>query len=298
MAESQKRHRISKIVKEIAKTSDNRYNIDGVDLGLAKFLWRASQLQFEDLNPGDYTIETVGGSTFMVILSAEINSKLEGVQVVYILDFTSSRYETEYDTDINTLKNKFNLLVDDALNMWEHLRKNGMISDTAGFDVILPELDVDEVWVKTVDGFRGFSIGSLEDNIKELIEQFKNIANQYLADLNKTGQEWIDKVNTSGNDQNTRVENQGEFQVGRIDGQTAGIDSRLLMIWRMYSVLTGAQRYLSGGVISLRDVNKIEKDVNGGLISLRDGEARRYYDGGNIADRVTKIPNALDLGEY
>ncbi|MGL5594111.1 MAG: hypothetical protein ACRDDH_09270 [Cetobacterium sp.] len=295
---SQKLYKISKIVKEMVAAPDGRYNIDGINLGLAKFLWRETQLQFDDLNPGDYRIEETGGSTFLVITSEGINKDLEAVQVAYILDFTSSRYETEYDVDINTLKNKFNLLVDDTLNMWEHLRKNGMISDVEGFDIILPELDTDEVWVKTATGFRGFSIGSLEDNIKGLIEEFKQMADSYLAELNKVGQQWVTDVTNTGSSQNDIVLNQGSFQVNRINEASADIDNRLQMIWRMYSILTGSQRFLSGGVLTLRDLTKIEKDVNGGSIGSRTGEARRYYDGGSVANRTIKVPMVMDLGEY
>lgn len=295
---SQKLHKITKIVKESAAVPNHRYNIDGVNLGLARFLWREPQGQFQDLASGDYTIEESGNSKYVVISSTQIHEKIESFQVAYIIDFTASTYETDYDVDINTLKNKYNQLVESTQNMWDHLRHLGFVSDVSGFDVILPELDVDEVWVKTATGFRGFSIGSLEDNIQDLINEFKKIADQYLANLNAAGQKWITDITNTGTTQNQIVINQGTFQNDRINTSVANIDNRLQMIWRMYSVLTGSQRFLSGGVITLRIPSNLEKEVNGGIVSGRDGDPRRIYNGGVISDRTVKLPNVLDLGEY
>ncbi|MGL4971245.1 MAG: hypothetical protein ACRC45_06410 [Cetobacterium sp.] len=238
---SQKLHKITKIVKEVSASADGRYNIDGVNLSLAKYLWREKQELFNDLNGGDYRIEEVGGSTFVVITSDVINKKIEAFQVAYILDFTASKYETDYDVDVNTLKNKFNLLVDDTQNMWEHLRKHGMLSDITGFDVIMPELVVDEVWVKTETGFRGLNIGNLEENIKELIEQFRKeaealflellrVKTEYVQELEhvKDGQleileGWlnqnIDRIQKAGSDWLKVIKERGEYETARVDAK-------------------------------------------------------------------------------
>lgn len=90
----------------------------------------------------------------------------------------------------------------------------------------------------------------------------------------------------------------GSAQVDRINATASPIDSKLQMIWRMYSILTGSQRYLSGGVLEHRGVNNIEKTVDGGVLSQRVGEPKRIYNGGLLSNRTIKVPLTLDLGEF
>ncbi|MGL4970929.1 MAG: hypothetical protein ACRC45_04805 [Cetobacterium sp.] len=236
---SQKLHKITKIVKESLKVESGQYNIDGVNTTLAKFLWRGNQEQFKDLATGDYRIVETGGSKYLYLTSSEIQGKIEAFQVAYVLDFTASKYETAYDVDINTLKDKYNQLVDNTSELWNHLRTLGFVSDVTGFAVILPELDTDEVWVKTQDGYRGLSIGNLEENIGGLIDEFKKQAaeifkellakkNEYIAEIQtvKDGQlnildGWlnqnIDRVQKAGSDWNKTIKEQGEYEVARVN---------------------------------------------------------------------------------
>ncbi|MGL6130584.1 MAG: hypothetical protein ACRCZ9_03085, partial [Fusobacteriaceae bacterium] len=142
---SQKFKNITKIIKEINVTTDNRYNLDGLNVSQCRFLYRTPKKTFKDLNPGDYRIEEVGGSTFLVVTSEPIKQTLESVQVVSLLNFEASTYETEYDVDINTLKNKYNKLVENSQELWDHVRKSGFVSDDASMQLILPQLDNEQL---------------------------------------------------------------------------------------------------------------------------------------------------------
>ncbi|MGL5713432.1 MAG: hypothetical protein ACRCX2_10470, partial [Paraclostridium sp.] len=157
-----------------------------------------------------------------------------------------------------------------------YIQTNMMTADGLDVELILPQLDNGEVWMRTTDGYKGFNVGDIELNIKN-----------FWVEFNAKTQEVLNNIISQGN-----------IQVERINDTASLIDNRLQMIWRMYSILTGSQRYLSGNVLTLRDVDKIEKEVNGGNLVNRIGEPKRIYNGGLLSNRTIKVPLTLDLGEY
>lgn len=295
---SQKLHKITKIMKETNATSDHRYNIDGIDTSIAKFMWREPTLLFRDLAPGDYRIEEIGNSRFVVITSDPIKAVLETFQVAYVIDFTASTYETDYDVDINTLKNKYNQLVSDSQFLWDYVRNLGFVADESGFNVILPQLNTGEVWMKAEDGWKGFNVSDIESNITDFWNRFDTAVKEAIDTITAARDQAVGQINSTGNTQNDRVTSTGNTQVDRISSASSNVDNRLQLIWRMYSVLTGSQRYLSGNVLLYRDITKLEKTVDGGNIASRSGNPKRIYDGGNLSNRTIKAPLVVDLGEY
>ncbi|MGL6100947.1 MAG: hypothetical protein ACRC0G_15170, partial [Fusobacteriaceae bacterium] len=169
---SQKFKNITKIIKEINVTTDNRYNLDGLNVSQCRFLYRTPKKTFKDLNPGDYRIEEVGGSTFLVVTSEPIKQTLESVQVVSLLNFEASTYETEYDVDINTLKNKYNKLVENSQELWDHVRKSGFVSDDASMQLILPQLDNEQLWYYAEGEYRALDLADFRELGEGLIEAY------------------------------------------------------------------------------------------------------------------------------
>lgn len=166
-----KQRRITKIVREFAKAQDS-YDITGVDLSLSKFFYRASQELFQDLATGDYRIDTSSGRQTLIITNQEILSVAEAFQVGYVLDFTATKYETQWNVDINTLKDRYNQLVDNTQELWEYIRKTGFISDDTTIDLILPQLDINEVWVRGENGYAAMPIDDIQTSIKDAIQKY------------------------------------------------------------------------------------------------------------------------------
>lgn len=178
---SLKLRKIAKIVKEInIDPSQTRYDIAGLTLGLCKFFYRTPQNLFQDLNIGDYTIDTSNNSQVLVIQNNELLRIMEAVQVCYILDITSSKYETDFNVDINQLKDEYNNLVDDVHALWDYIKKVGIVTDDTSMPLILPQLNTDEVWVKTEDGYKGISLTDAEGIIKGVIEEYTSLMEKRL----------------------------------------------------------------------------------------------------------------------
>lgn len=182
---SLKLRKIAKIVKEMnTNPSQSRYDISGLTLGLCKFFYRTSQQLFQDLGQGDYTIDTSSNSQVLVIQNSELLKTMEAIQVCYILDTTSSKYETDFNVDINQLKDEYNHLVDDVHALWDYVKRVGMVSDDTTIPLILPQLDTNELWIKTEDGYQGISLtdaeGVLKGVITEYTNEMKSLLDQYV----------------------------------------------------------------------------------------------------------------------
>lgn len=170
---SSKLRKISKIVKEISiQNSQSRYDISGLDLSLCKFYYRKSQALFKDLPSGDYTIDTSNNQQSLIVQNNEIISSGEAIQVCYEMDLSSSKYEVDFEVDINRLTTSYNELVDDVHTLWDYIKKTGMISDDTTMDLILPQLNTDEVWVKSEDGYKGIPLDNVEDSVKDIIDKY------------------------------------------------------------------------------------------------------------------------------
>lgn len=259
----------------------SRYEINGVNLSLAYYMYRNPQELFQVIPPGSYTITQEGGNTYLDISDAVILSTAIEFQVIYVYDVKSSQYIDPFP-DLVILQNKYNELQDDFANLVAVLNSNNISADTLKMMCVLPVLNTNEVWVKTDEGYRGFDIGDLEQIIADKIKEFEKLVVDSLQALEDKG----DEINDN-------IMNQGNTQVDRIDAQASEVNSNLDIMWRMYSITTGSNRYLSGNNIENRDNTKLDREVIGGDITQRSGQPRKVYFGGNIADRA--IVNALNI---
>ncbi|MGL5802337.1 MAG: hypothetical protein ACRCX7_07070, partial [Cetobacterium sp.] len=166
-----KQRRITKLIREFVKAGDS-YDITGIDLSLSKFFWRQTQELFNDLATGDYRVDTANGKQTLVITNQEILASAEAFQVGYVLDFTATKYDVQWNVDINTLKDRYNQLVEDTADLWEYIRKTGIISDDTTIDLILPQLDINEVWVRGENGYAAMPIDDVKVSIKKAIEKY------------------------------------------------------------------------------------------------------------------------------
>lgn len=274
-----KQNKLLRTVKEFERVG-NKYNINGIDLNEAIFFWRISQQLYDVIPKGSYNITTEGNNTYLNITDTTFN--YERIQISYLFASISSEYEVDFNVDINILKDRYNEAVEDIKKIYAYVKSNIMIADGQDVTMILPSLGKNEVWVKTDDGYRGFDIGDLEHNIAEQIKEFEKLVADSLQALEDKG----DEIENN-------IIDQGTTQVDRIDAQASQVNDSLDIMWRMYRITTGANRYLSGNNIENRDNTKLDREVIGGDITQRSGQPRKVYFGGNIADRA--IVNALNI---
>lgn len=286
-------------VREFNKENNvTDYNINGIDNTSALYFYREPQGQFMDLPKGDYTVIGETNNLTLRITNQELLAKAERFQIGYLFDFSSSTYDPEFGTDVNILKDRYNELAEDVKELFAYVKKNMMVADGEEIDTILPQLDENEVWVRTKTGYRGFSIGDLEANIKAQIERFQQLVKEALVQIDKKKEQVVaelDKVAEQNITQmDEKVKEVGvivQDGINKIGESITVVDGKFDLIWRMYSVIIGSNRYLSGNNISLRKEQNLERVVDSGKIKDRTGEPRKTYTGGKIGDRGIVPPS-------
>lgn len=247
--ENFKKGKLITIIQEFLNTG-NKYQINGIDVSSAVFFARKPQGQYEPIPKGNYSITQESNNQYLNITNTDYLGTIESIQIGIEFASVSSMYDIEFNVDINILKDKYNQLVTDVKNLFKYAKKNLMIADALDVDIVLPQLDVDEVWVRTETGYRGFNIGSLETNVKQMIEELKQLGitlKQELNDLSdklkleiqgsfdaeikagkeaitQAGNEEVGIITDLADDKKTEITQHTDEEIKRI--QATGIDSK------------------------------------------------------------------------
>lgn len=166
-----KQNKIMLTVNEFV-VSGNKYNINGIDTSKAVFFGRKQFETFKEMPKGYYTVTNESGNTYLNIVDETYLNSIETIQIALEIATTSSKYEVEFNPDINILTSKYNQLVDDVHNIISYLKKSGMISDDTSMSLVLPQLDEDEIWIKKGEGYEGISLTDAEGVIKDKIDEY------------------------------------------------------------------------------------------------------------------------------
>lgn len=362
MALPYKQGKIALVLREMNNTG-SEYEINGIDLDTSVFMWRKTQETYTVIPTSSYSISESSNGNTLVITDTETLSEIERLQIVYIINNETSTYDPSYKVDVTTLKDHYNTLVESFSEMFEYIKKTVIVADGQDYSIVLPTLNEGEVWVKTEDSWRGFYIGDIEIQVKELrkliensrvsaIRDIENKRDSSLESIKEEGTTQVNKVKTTGdaqntritktgtsqnllvleqgntqntrliaqgntqntriidtgNTQNTRITNtgdaqntrildQGDTQSNRLNAIDNQVSTKFDLMQRMMSVVVGANRWLDGGNIELRDISlSPERTADGGDIRQRIGNPRRIYDAGDITQRVVDIPLDIDLG--
>lgn len=183
-----KKGKLITVIQEFLNTG-NKYQINGINVANAVFFARKPQGQYEPIPKGNYSITQESNNQYLNITNTDYLGTIESIQIGIEFASISSSYDIEFNVDINILKDKYNQLVTDVQNLFKYAKKNLMIADALDVDVVLPQLDVDEVWVRTENGYRGVSLTDAEGIIKSKIEEYTKLMeerlNKYVDETNK-----------------------------------------------------------------------------------------------------------------
>lgn len=298
---SEKLRKIARIVKEITATSSQqRYDISGLDLSLCKFFYRTSQHLFQDLATGDYTIDKSDNSQVLVIQNAELLKTMEAIQICYVADLVSSRYETDFNVDTNQLKDNYNKLVDDVHVIWDYIKKVGMIADDTTIPLILPQLNTDEIWVKTEDGYKGVPLVDAEGAIKSKIEEYTKLMekrlDKYIENpLKPRLDEYVENVNKPELDKHASV---------KIDEINNACDRLLLVsdykLWKADNInqLKTMEFLKVGDVVELLgNENAGDEDIRKVIISQTNDGTGVELNNGLFANLLQRFATNSELEE-
>jgi hypothetical protein len=262
------------------------------------FATKEEKLALKDLISSDYySFNSYQGNNYIEFSSGFPIDQFVIFKIVRPLDLISIPFQFDTISSItpSSLNSNFKAFETLCLVMQETFNDRTFRIDGTNEDVMLPKLKDGEVWQRKGDGWQGVNIEDIEANIekfwiefnqktKEILENIALTGSQQEAIIIKKGKEIEMEIVDLGENYNEQIYNNGNAQVDRINATSSQVDLKLDTIWRMYSIITGSNRYLSGNSLETRTELSLEREAVGGNLSSRQG-VRSVYNGGNLIDR-------------
>jgi len=282
--------KIMKVISQFESVSGQKYEINGIDLDIAVFFYRASQEAFKVMTTSDYRVIEEGGNFYLEVNNSVVTAVAESYQIAYDISLLSSKYEIAFNPDINTLKDKYNQLVDDTHSLFDYIRKQALISDDTQMEIILPQLENGEVWVKTIGGWRGVNVGDIEQSLEQFWVRFYSETDAMIASL---------QTLTDGHV--ATIEATGDTQYDRVSQRVLEIDEKLNRMEFLADSLNYIRQTLDGGEIENLATDALRITADGGDfedIIGGDLTVGFIYDGGDLEDLIqAQIDIIVDLGQ-
>lgn len=175
MSVSYKDGKIMSIISEFIKITDQQlYSINGIDITKAVFFYKKEFLTYEVIPLGDFEVlGTEIDNRQINITNLDLLAIAESFQICYEEVNSSSPYEPPVQqTDPEILKDNYNKLQSDFTILWTYVKNLCMVTDDNNIANILPKIEEDEMWVKTIDGFRALNIRAFEIEVGTFWENF------------------------------------------------------------------------------------------------------------------------------
>lgn len=181
------------IIKEFLAGGGDRFEINGIDLSKAVFMYRERNSSFIPIPRGNYTTSTENNSLYLNVIG-DVKTKAYEYQVIYTSDMKAGKYLEEYP-ELKVLVSKYNDLVEDVTNIIKYAKSTGVKVDTLKMTQILTPLEPNTFWVMNTDEkLEAFPIGKLNSRYQEMVSNLK----KEVEELIKTAKEKaLSDVNSS-----------------------------------------------------------------------------------------------------
>lgn len=181
------------IIKEFLAGGGDRFEINGIDLSKAVFMYRERNSSFIPIPRGNYTTSTENNSLYLNVIG-DVKTKAYEYQVIYTSDMKAGKYLEEYP-ELKVLVSKYNDLIDDVTNIIKYAKSTGVKVDTLKMTQILTPLEPNTFWVMNTDEkLEAFPIGKLNSRYQEMVSNLK----KEVEELIKTAKEKaLSDVNSS-----------------------------------------------------------------------------------------------------
>ncbi|WP_405344560.1 hypothetical protein KST04_02840 [Fusobacterium vincentii] len=185
--------KIIEIVREFLANGEDKFEINGVDLSKAVFMYRERNTSFIPIPKGNYTTKLESNVLYLNI-DDNIKAKAYEYQVIYTSDMKAGKYLEEYP-ELKVLVSKYNDLVEDVTNIIKYAKSTGVKVDTSKMTQILTQLEPNTFWVMNADEkLEAFPIGDLNSKYQEMInkikkeveELIKTVKEKALSDINNS----------------------------------------------------------------------------------------------------------------
>lgn len=160
------------IVKEFLANSGDKFEINGVDLSKAVFMYRERNSSFIPIPKGNY-LTNIENNILYLNITGDVIAKAYEYQVIYTLDMKAGKYLEEYP-ELKVLVSKYNDLVEDVTNIIKYTKSTGVKVDTLKMTQILTQLEPNTFWVMNTDEkLEAFPIGNLNSKYQEMVSNLK-----------------------------------------------------------------------------------------------------------------------------
>ena len=164
--------KIVEIVKEFLANGGNKFEINGVDLSKAVFMYRERNSSFIPIPKGNYSTNIENNNLYLNI-TGDVIAKAYEYQVIYTSDMKAGKYLEEYP-ELKVLVGKYNDLVEDVTNIIKYAKTSGAKIDSLKMTQVLTRLEPNTFWVMNADErLEAFPIGDLNSKYQEMVNTLK-----------------------------------------------------------------------------------------------------------------------------
>ena len=185
--------KIIEIVREFLANGEDKFEINGVDLSKAVFMYRERNTSFIPIPKGNYTTKLESNVLYLNI-DDNIKAKAYEYQIIYTPDMKAGKYLEEYP-ELKVLVTKYNDLIDDVTNIIKYAKSTGVKVDTLKMTQILTPLEPNTFWAMNEDEkIVTLPLGDLNSKYQEMVntlkkeveELIKTVKEKALSDVNNS----------------------------------------------------------------------------------------------------------------
>lgn len=160
------------IVKEFLAGGGDKFEVNGIDLSKAVFMYRERNSSFIPIPRGNYTTSTENNSLYLNVIG-DVKTKSYEYQVIYTSDMKAGKYLEEYP-ELKVLVSKYNDLVEDVTNIIKYAKSTGVKVDTLKMTQILTPLEPNTFWAMNEDEkIVTFPLGDLNSKYEQMVSKLK-----------------------------------------------------------------------------------------------------------------------------
>ena len=185
--------KIIEIVREFLANNGDRFEINGVDLSRAVFLYRMKNTSFEPIPKGNYSTKEESNILYLKVDDV-IKAKAYEYQIIYVSEMKAGKYLETYP-ELKVLVSKYNDLVEDVTNIIKYAKTTGVKVDTLKMTQILTPLEPNTFWAMNKDGvIETYPLGDLNSKYEQMVstlkkeveELIKTVKEKALSDINES----------------------------------------------------------------------------------------------------------------
>lgn len=177
--------KIIEIVREFLANNGDRFEINGVDLSRAVFLYRMKNTSFEPIPKGNYSTKEESNILYLKVDDV-IKAKAYEYQIIYVGEMKAEKYLETYP-ELKVLVSKYNDLVEDVTNIIKYAKTTGVKVDTLKMTQILTPLETNTFWAMNKDGIiETYPLGDLNSKYEQMVSTLKKEVEELIKTTKET----------------------------------------------------------------------------------------------------------------